>query len=76
MTENRSAIHPDLLQQVINILQDRFATEIRIASVLFLSEPERRNVVLRILLENTSDSVPKSIILKQSLPELFDTGGR
>lgn len=68
----KQLINPEVLREVKNLLQERFATELNIESVDFLSEPERRNSVLRITLENAKNGVPKSIILKQSLPEQSD----
>ena len=65
-------VNPDILRKVKELLQIRFATELNIGSVLFLSEPDRRNIVLRIMLQSTIDTVPNSIILKQSLPEESD----
>ncbi|KTD52888.1 GNAT family N-acetyltransferase [Legionella quateirensis] len=68
----KQLINPEVLREVKNILQTRFETELNIESIDFLSEPERRNSVLRITLERTKNGVPDSIILKQSLPEQSD----
>lgn len=65
-------INPEVLREAKSLLQTRFATELNIESIDFLSEPERRNIVLRITLESTKKGVPESIILKQSLPEQSD----
>lgn len=65
-------INSDLLQKVKELLQAYFATEQEISSVIFLSEPERRNIILRIKFKSTGDALPKSVILKQSLPEQSD----
>lgn len=65
-------INPEVLRKAKSLLQTRFATELNIESIDFLSEPERRNIVLRITLEGTKKGVPQSIILKQSLPEESD----
>ncbi len=54
------------------MLQQRFASSCKIKSVVFLSEADRRNVVLRLYLESTSDDISVSLILKQSLPESTD----
>ncbi len=62
-----------LMQKTREILRERFGSEdIEIASITYLSEPDRRNVLMRITLSSASDSVPKSIILKQSLPQEKD----
>ena len=68
MTSDKQAINPKVLQAAQHLLQP----PCEIKSAIFLSEPERRNVVLRLNLENKSDDIPASIILKQSLPEATD----
>ncbi|WP_238400511.1 GNAT family N-acetyltransferase [Legionella bononiensis] len=68
----KQLINPEVLREVKNLLLTRFATEPNIESIDFLSEPERRNSVLRITLESPKNGVPDSIILKQSLPEQTD----
>jgi hypothetical protein len=61
------------MKKTRDILRERFsADDIEIASATYLSEPYRRNVLMRITLTSASDSVPKSIILKQSLPQEND----
>lgn len=57
----------DFLQEVITILSEHFKTNIQIKSVVQLSESERRNLILRITLKNSSPEVPESLILKRSL---------
>lgn len=73
MIADERSVNPDLIQQATTILQHHFATALRINSAVFLSEPERRNVVLRLTLESQSSAIPQSAILKQSLPEQTDT---
>lgn len=58
-----------LIQEVQEILTINFQTEIKVKSVEHLSEETRRNLVLRIYLEATSNKIPKTIIFKQSLIE-------
>ena len=56
-----------LFQEIINILSERFKTDIQIKSVIQLSEAERRNLIFRIILKNQTKEIPKSVILKQSV---------
>jgi hypothetical protein len=65
-------INPDMLQKITYILQDYFADEVQIDRFDFLSEPNRRNKVVRLFLHSTSSSIPRSLILKQSLAEESD----
>jgi len=60
-------IEPIILEEVVDILKKRFETQVQIKSVQFLSEPERRNVLLRIILEDPQSGAPNSLILKQAL---------
>lgn len=69
---NKQTINPNVREAAQYILQQRFSTPCKIKSIIFLSEPERRNVVLRLYLANKSDDIPTSVILKQSLPEATD----
>ena len=72
MSSDKQVINPNVIRAAQQLLQDRFETPCEVKSVVFLSEPERRNVVLRLCLENKSDRIPASLILKQSLPEATD----
>lgn len=69
---DEQGINPNVIQEAQHLLRQYFANPCEIKSVTFLSEPDRRNVVLRLYLENKSDDIPISIILKQSLPEATD----
>lgn len=61
-------------QKTLDILRERFKpADVDIDSAVYLSEPERRNVLMRINLTSTSESVPKSVILKQVLRRTVDT---
>lgn len=64
---------PIIRQKIVDVLRERFKpADVDIASAVYLSEPERRNVLMRINLTSSSESVPKSIILKQVLPQTGD----
>lgn len=62
----------NLISLVMPSLQNYFETDLAIDHYLVLSEPERRNRIIRLYLTSESKSVPRSIILKQSLPEESD----
>ncbi|HAT7876049.1 TPA: hypothetical protein GJ779_17035, partial [Legionella pneumophila] len=62
----------NLLDKIIYILNKRFDAEVKIISTQFLSEPERRNCVVRLFLSSQTKEIPESIILKQSLREDTD----
>lgn len=72
MTDHMPPINSTILLKATSILKKRFSTSLKIKSADFLSEPDRRNVVLRLHLESESSGVPNHVILKQSLPEQKD----
>lgn len=57
-----------ILDQTKSLLERQFDTSVAIASYDILSEPARRNVILRVHLNSASNAVPNSVILKQSRP--------
>ncbi len=72
MTIKKTAFNPEMLQKITHLLNTKFAAEIEVCSTQFLSEPERRNSVVRLVLSSKVETVPASIILKQSLREETD----
>ncbi len=74
-TEPRK-VDPIILTEAAKTLEKRFSTKISIGSARFLSLPDRRNALIRISLDSPSDVSPKSVIIKQSLPEKSDTDGK
>jgi len=73
MTDDNRIVHPDILKEAVRILQNHFSSEITLNSIQFLSEADRRNVLLRIRLSSSSHIVPQNIIFKQSLQEPSDS---
>lgn len=66
-------IPPAIRQKTLDILRERFKpADVDIDSAVYLSEPARRNILMRITLTSTSDSFPKSVILKQVLAQAAD----
>lgn len=61
-------INSTVVQQAAALLSETFQTPIHIQSVARLSEPDRRNLVLRLMIKDARGNIPASIILKQSLP--------
>ena len=68
MKKNQQA-NPELIEKAKQLLSAYFKTAVDIDSIVFLSEPDRRNSVLRLGLANHGNNAPKTVILKQSLPE-------
>jgi hypothetical protein len=66
-TNTDRTVDDNILKEVVDLLTKRFETPVQIKSVQFLSEPERRNILLRIILDNPQNGAPTSVILKQAL---------
>ncbi len=72
MALGKQILDPSVIEATEYLLQQRFTTPCKVKSVTFLSEPDRINIILRLHLDNISKDIPKSLILKQSLPEATD----
>ncbi|CDZ79135.1 putative phosphotransferase related to Ser/Thr protein kinases [Legionella massiliensis] len=66
---SKQIINPHLLVKAQEILNQNFNTKVEIESVELLSESERRNIVIRLVLNNSLTKVPRNLILKQALAE-------
>jgi hypothetical protein len=55
---DEQVINPNVIQEAQHLLRQCFANPCEIKSATFLSEPDRRNVVLRLYLENKSNDIP------------------
>lgn len=67
--KNLQTVPSEILNEAGNLLEEYFDQKIDITSIVYLSEPERRNVVLRITVVGPIET----LILKQSLPDKSDT---
>ncbi|MGE3317987.1 MAG: phosphotransferase [Candidatus Berkiella sp.] len=59
----------DLINTAKKLLCHHFNAVITIAKADVLSEPERRNLILRLFIENPTDNIPASVILKKTAIE-------
>lgn len=69
MNPTNKNINAKILNEAAKILSQYFNSPTNIISAAYLSGDDRRNAVLRLILDSIGKQVPKSIILKQSLPE-------
>ena len=65
----KQPIYSEIVQEAADILSKHFDSIIQVHSVVQLSEPQRRNLLLRIHLQSPNTHVPKSVILKQTLSQ-------
>lgn len=59
----------EIIKDAIDILSKHFNATIQAQSIVQLSEPQRRNLLLRIYLQSPHTEVPSSVILKQTLSQ-------
>lgn len=59
-------MHTDLIHAANELMSKHFNSAITIAKADTLSEPERRNRILRLIISNPGDGVPHSVILKKT----------
>jgi hypothetical protein len=62
----------DILSKAQNLMTDYFKKKIRFSKIIQISEPERRNLILRLMLDEPTSALPKSIILKKTVNESID----
>jgi hypothetical protein len=61
-----------IIQSAASLLSSYFQQKIHFSKVIQLSEAERRNLILRLIIDNASTNMPQSIILKQTVLENKD----
>lgn len=59
-------MHTILIEQAAALLSTHFKRSISIISSTVLSEPERRNVILRLFIADPTDVIPATVILKKT----------
>lgn len=62
----QNPVDPAVLEEITKLLSYYFHTKIHVHSMTSISEPERRNLILRIYIQGSSEDIPKSIIFKQA----------
>lgn len=75
MLDESTAHLREVIDEASKLMSECFKTAVNFSKVIQLSEPDRRNVILRLLIDNPQIGIPKTIILKQTATETnkFDT---
>ncbi len=76
MSVDKRKVDPLILREARKTLKNYFNVKINILSAVYLSQPDRRNSLIRIILDESSGLLPKSIIIKQSHSEKSDDDGQ
>lgn len=70
MIEELTPLIRDLIEKAEKIISNHFQTQLHIENVAQLSEPDRRNLILRLTVNNTNEKIPNSFIMKKTTFEL------
>ncbi len=74
---DESMVHyREMLDEATQLMARYFQKPVYFSTVTQLSEPDRRNVVLRLLIDNPTSKMPQTLILKKNAVEkqIFDKG--
>ena len=66
MIDEVIANYSGMIDEATNLLSLHFKKSIRFSKVIQLSEVDRRNIILRLLIDNPTTEMPNSIILKKT----------
>jgi aminoglycoside phosphotransferase (APT) family kinase protein len=69
MLDESTAHLREIIDEASSLMTVYFKNPVTFSKVIQLSEPDRRNVILRLLIENPQEGMPKTIILKQNVAE-------
>lgn len=73
---DESQVHlREIIDEASKLISLHFGKTINFSKIIQLSEPDRRNVILRLLIDKPQSNIPKTLILKQTATETnkFDT---
>jgi thiamine kinase-like enzyme len=76
MLEESTGHSGELINAAEQAISEYFQTTIHVSKVIQLSEPDRRNLILRLLINQAATGIPGSIILKKTAVEkqIFEKG--
>ncbi len=68
----------EIIDDASKLMSGYFKKQVNFSKVIQLSEPDRRNMLLRLLIKNPQKGMPKTIILKQTATEgnKFDSSAK
>ncbi|MBS0289821.1 MAG: aminoglycoside phosphotransferase family protein [Proteobacteria bacterium] len=60
----------EIIEKSQRMISSHFQTTLHVDNVMQLSEPDRRNLILRLSINNTNEKIPNSLIVKKTTLEL------
>ena len=76
MLDDTTMNYREMISVASKLMSNYFKKQIQFSKVTQLSEPERRNIILRLQIDNPSTEMPSTIILKKNTTEtrFFEIG--
>jgi len=76
MLDEATIRHREMIDDATRLMTIYFQTPIHFSKVIQLSEPDRRNVIMRLEIDNPTTKMPRTLILKKTAIEkqIFDRG--
>ena len=66
MLDESTSHYREIIDDATRLMTMYFQKPIRFSKVIQLSEPDRRNIILRLLIDNPTTNMPQSLILKKT----------
>lgn len=64
MLDESTAHLREIIDDASDLMSKHFKKPVAFSKVIQLSEPDRRNVILRLLIDKPQEEMPKTVILK------------
>src|SRR5262245_44786170 len=76
MLDEFTCHYHEIIDDAASLMSQYFQKPIHFSKVIEISEPDRRNVILRLQIDNPSSEMPQTLILKKNSIEkqIFDRG--
>lgn len=76
MLDESTTHYHEIINDAASLMSQHFQKPIHFSKVIEISEPDRRNVILRLQIDNPSTAMPQTLILKKTSIEkqIFDRG--
>jgi hypothetical protein len=66
MLDDSTAHYREMINTASQLMSQYFQKPVHFSKVTQLSEPDRRNVILRLQIDNTTTEMPRTLILKKN----------
>src|ERR1700733_13530535 len=76
MLDESTAHYREMIEDAARLMSMHFKIPVHFSKVIQISEPDRRNLILRLQIDNPTSEMPRTFILKKNATEkqIFDRG--